>query len=514
MKLFAKGASMKRDAETNRTMRITASVLDEIRTHIGQYHAEKGAMLGSDSKGVICHVEVDHGARTGSAEYSPDHVHLNKVIKEWKSEGISLVGFVHSHPPGFRHPSHGDLEYSARILEHFEDLDSLWLPIVQTIPDTGRFELLPFASVRQTTETSARPRIEAARLHILSDAKLERVVRQEQQGSGTTIDRKSARMDDRFARIRNGFDLQRHASTRLVFIGTGGSASLITNCARTGFSDFVLIDPQTLEVPNIASQQAHPARMGLAKVEALAEQIRLINPEASVRPIVHAVEEISDNEFERLFFGQVGLNHRSPERVVLLPLTDNFRAQARGHRLGLHFAIPTICAQEYQEGRGGEITYTVPGVTPACHRCITSSRYRDYLENDYRNAVTSEGASVFAADFLNSAIGHILLAVVYHDTDHPRFGKWIEEFRDRNLIQLRMDPKFILARSRTRNDSGDMSVMLDSVFLSQTPDSGQSPSRLLCPDCNGTGDLRDSAKSFSDTRIMRSQDCVLPIGGE
>lgn len=121
---------MKRIAESCHTMRMMASIRHDIEIHIGQHRAEKGAMLGSDGEGVICRIEVDDGAKTGSAEYTPNHIHLRKVIKEWKSEGICFVGFVHSHPAGFRRPSYGDLEYSARILDHFEGLELLWLPIV------------------------------------------------------------------------------------------------------------------------------------------------------------------------------------------------------------------------------------------------------------------------------------------------------------------------------------------------------------------------------------------------
>jgi proteasome lid subunit RPN8/RPN11 len=490
---------MKRYGEPRRTMRMTASVYREIRTEIGQHRAERGAMLGSNADGVICRIEVDHGARTGSAEYSPDHVHLNKVIKQWKAEGIRFVGFVHSHP-GLREPSHADIEYSERILEHFEELELLWLPIVQTIPNVGKFELRPFASVRQMNQGEGA-HVEAARLSILDEiAEISSARRpHESLAPGTSLVETSS-ADDRFARIRNGFDLERHARTRLVFIGTGGSASLILNCARTGFKDFALIDPQTLEAPNIASQHANPASLGMAKVDALGDEIRLINPSATVRPIARPIEDIPDAEFERLLFDPESLGRRSPEIVVLLPLTDNFAAQARGHRLGLQFGIPTICAQEYQGGRGAEITYTVPGMTSACQRCITSSRYRAYLEEGYQNDVSSEGAPVFAADFLNSAIAHVLLAVVYHGTDHPRFGKFIEEFGNRNLIQLRMDPSFRLARG---GGDGPYSLMLDSVFLPQSPDSGQSPSRPTCPDCGGIGDLRLVAGSFADTRVMR-----------
>jgi proteasome lid subunit RPN8/RPN11 len=467
-------------------MRITRSAAQQIEIHIGNHRAERGAMLGADSEGTICRVEVDHGARRNTVEYSPDTARLNQVIKAWKAEGIGFAGFVHSHPAGFRHPSSADVEYSERILEHFDGIDALWLPIVQTVPDTGRFEILPFASVRLQQERP-QARLEAAKLAIVGGASTRISVGPELRASRISMIADEAPHEDRFARMRNSFDLDRHAQTRLVFIGTGGDASLITNCARMGFGEFVLIDPQKLEVANVATQQANPARLGTPKVEALAEQIHLIYPEAHVQPLISPLTEAISK----------------PERTVLLVLTDNFFAQARGHRLGLQFGVPTICAQEYAEGRGAEVSYTVPGVTPACHRCITASRYRQYLENNFQNDVTSAGAPVFAAEFLNAILGHVLLAVVYHGAESHRFGGWIEQWGNRNLIQLRMDPEFELARGLSHQGVTGSSIVFDSAFLSQTPDSGQSANRPRCPDCRGTGDLRDAAESFLDTRIMR-----------
>jgi hypothetical protein len=376
------------------------------------------------------------------------------------------------------------------------------LPIVQTVPDTGRFEILPFASVRLQQERP-QARLEAAKLAIVGGASTRISVVPELRASRISMIADEAPHEDRFARMRNSFDLDRHAQTRLVFIGTGGDASLITNCARMGFGEFVLIDPQKLEAANVATQQANPARLGTPKVEALAEQIHLIYPEAHVQPLVCRIEEIQDNEFKDLLFSSQTGAITKPERTVLLVLTDNFFAQARGHRLGLQFAVPTICAQEYAEGRGAEVSYTVPGVTPACHRCITSSRYGQYLENNFQNDVTSAGAPVFAAEFLNAILGHVLLAVVYHGAEGHRFGGWIEQWGNRNLIQLRMDPEFEFSRGLSRLPSGRARVMFDSVFLAQTPDSGQNIDRPPCPDCGGTGDLRTVRGTFPDTRIIR-----------
>jgi hypothetical protein len=190
-------------------------------------------------------------------------------------------------------------------------------------------------------------------------------------------------------------------------------------------------------------------------------------------------------------------------------LTDNFHAQARVHRLGLQYGINTICAQEYEEGRGAEITWTVPGITDACHRCVTASRYKAYQEG-YKNTVTSNGAPIFAAQMLNAALGQILLAVAHHGTRHHKYGNWVRRMGNRNLQWIRMDPDFDLFMKRPvfgQRLAGaaepDAFFMMDSIFVAQTPDRGQSETRPVCPDCGGQGDLRNVIGTFADTRPMR-----------
>jgi hypothetical protein len=207
---------------------------------------------------------------------------------------------------------------------------------------------------------------------------------------------------------------------------------------------------------NVGTQSADPKMIGVSKVEALATDIGSLNPASAVIAVQTKIESLDDDDVRSLCFrpiracsadspGRQGPMKRSgckPKQTILLVLTDNFEAQARGHRLGLHLGLSTVCAQEYREGRGAEITFTVPGITPACHRCITSSRYKAHLTDGYRNDVTSAGAPIFAAQMLNAAIGHIVLAVAHHGTDHPRFGNLISRFGKRSLILLRMDPDF------------------------------------------------------------------------
>ena len=328
-----------------------------------------------------------------------------------------------------------------------------------------------------------------------------------------------------FQRHNSHYDLKLFDRIRLIFIGTGGAYSLICNCARMGFGEYVFIDPDVTSESNIGTQGANPSAIGKKKVAALAEDIVKINPRAGVAAFPNVIEDFSDADFSALLKNPMrwepcensgaGTSFNrpiKPERTILLVLTDNFEAQARGHRLGLHFDIPTLCAQEYEEGIGAEITYTVSGVTPACHRCITASRYKAYLLEGYKNNVTSAGAPIFAAEFLNACLGHILLAVVHHGTEHPRWGKVIRVLGNRNLLRIRMDNSFderfgnpVFGSRIEGVKNAGVFYFLDTLFLAQTPDYGQSESRPVCPDCGGTGDLAALKGQFSDTRIMLSR---------
>lgn len=348
------------------------------------------------------------------------------------------------------------------------------------------------------------------------------------------------RLRDRYlSRVTTACDVRLLDRTRLVFIGTGGAASLVRNSSRMGFGEFILIDPDIVTSTNIATQQALPEAIGVFKVEALARDIVSINPAAAVLAIAERIEDIEDEHFRLLFKEALrgeglkatelgteagprsfrfSLAERLPRQTILLVLTDCFLAQARGQRLGLNFGLPTICAQEYVEGRGAEITYTVPGVTPACHRCITASRYRAYLQQKYRNDVTSEGAPIFAAEFLNAALGHILLAVAHHESKHPRWSGMVMRLGNRNLIRIRMDPDFdehfgkTFGKRHAGARGAECLFALDSLFLPQTPDRGQSESRPTCPDCGGSGDLRDAIGTFADTRELRRESKADSVG--
>jgi len=474
-------------------LRMTRQVYEAIRHSVGRQPAEHGGLLGGRN-GVVTAFHFDRTAHRTGATYSPDAEALNELLTwDWNPRNLRLLGFVHSHPPGVRHPSGGDLGYARRILEHNPHLDRLLLPIVMTEPDTGHFELLPFAAVRDGKEVRVVP----LRLELT-----------EADGAPPF------QPEETFRRVRGAYDLARLAQARLICVGTGGAAAFVEEMARAGVGQYVLIDPDVVAETNLATQQVYRKDLGRPKVDCLAERIWDINPEAVVMALQQPLEAIDDAASQRLITAPIG--GRTPEITLLCGLTDNFEAQARVNRLALHFGLPSLCAQVYQEGRGAEITFTYPGVTPACHRCALSSRYRAYLEEGYENKVTSDGTPIFATTRLNALKGFIAMALLHHGTDHPRWGGLLARIGRRNLIQIRMDPDLattlglrVFERVFQPDGAGENAawrrerILFDeAVWLPQRPDSPQT-GFPPCPDCGGTGDLRDAIGTFEDTRQMR-----------
>lgn len=519
-------------------LRVSLSVLAEIKNSVGTLPPERGGMLGGRPEdGVVTHFHFDKTATSESLIYSPDVDVLNPLLKDdWNPKGIRLLGFAHSHP-GLREPSRGDLEYSQRILEANPELDRLLIPIVISAADSGRFEFQPFAVVRgddgvevsrldlEVVDESGQPLNDWETALVEKSVVLNAdtapdavagvphdVAKPTYDATDRTIgvDRPTTDGDvegETFRRVVRAYDLDRLRTSRLIYVGAGGAASFIEEAARTGVGQHVLIDPDVVAETNLATQQTYRRDIGRPKVEAIADRIRDINPNALVVPLHRSLDDIDDGEFEFLASGRSG---RWPvSQTLLCGFTDNFFPQARVNRLALQFGLPSLCAQVYQEGRGAELTFTHPLLTRACHRCILDPRFRAYLEEGYRNDVTSDSAPIFSTTRLNALKGFIALSLLHYGSEHPRWGRMLERIGTRNLVQVRMDPDVattlglgVFDRVLGTADS-DRIFFDESLWLSQEAEDGRA-GRRRCPDCGGTGRLLDSAGTFSDTRIMRT----------
>jgi proteasome lid subunit RPN8/RPN11 len=507
---------------------LTLAVYEAIRSSIGSAAAEVGGMLGGDfKKREITHFFYDARASRSAAVYSPDTETINNLLAdEWNPDGIRLLGFVHSHPPGMWQPSRGDEIYAEKILSSNTELPYLALPIVQSERDTDQFQIrmfvarrsvsgitidrIPFMIAADSDERSGyttpyRSR-EARTIATVRPTTVPPTLLRTFQAS--RVSHKPPFADTTFERVESAYDLAHLAACRFIYIGAGGAAGFIEDLARAGLGEHVIIDPDVVSETNIATQQVYRKDIGRPKVHCIAERIKDINPAARVVGRQISLDEISDKVFRELAFAQMP-NHSPPNDVVLCGLTDNFEAQARVNRLGLNFGLPTLCAQVYAEGRAAEITFTYPGVTPACHRCILSARYDAYLKNSFQNNVTSKGTPIFSTTRLNAIKGFIAMALLHHGKSHSRWGGMLVRIGHRNLVQVRLDPdlEFVLGISNFKQAfhgaSGEQLFFDETIWRPQMPESPATGYPAPCPDCGGTGNLRYAIGSFTDTRSMR-----------
>ncbi|GAB6111716.1 sulfur carrier protein ThiS adenylyltransferase ThiF [Desulfomicrobium salsuginis] len=130
------------------------------------------------------------------------------------------------------------------------------------------------------------------------------------------------------------------AFLRTVRVGVIGSGGLGSNCAmhlvRSGFTDLVLADPDTVEASNLNRQHFTLAQVGRPKVLALRDNLLAVNPDARIRAHVRAVDAGSMGEL----FGSC--------RAVIEAVDD-----ARTKKLVIETLLPTGRLVVGASGLGG-----------------------------------------------------------------------------------------------------------------------------------------------------------------
>ena len=125
-------------------MRMKSKVYQDIRNQIGSRPAESGGLLLSNTHDytITCFV-FDIAAEKNRTVYQPNTEFLNAVLKGRDDE---FVGIVHSHPPGVMYLTSQDQRaaWSNLTSPGNPHLQAYLMPLIQTIPDTRRFEIIPF----------------------------------------------------------------------------------------------------------------------------------------------------------------------------------------------------------------------------------------------------------------------------------------------------------------------------------------------------------------------------------
>ena len=134
-------------------MKILEGAYNEIITTIGSRPAESGGLLfGKEDDMIVRKFVFDKHAHTTRSTYTFNTEFLNPEIKRiWNEEGLSCIGFIHSHPHGYGRLSPPDVEYFSSMFESMPRKHYI-TPIVFTVPDGG-FKLNAHILPNQSRET-------------------------------------------------------------------------------------------------------------------------------------------------------------------------------------------------------------------------------------------------------------------------------------------------------------------------------------------------------------------------
>jgi len=135
---------------------MTREAFDKTMLAICSRPAESGGLLlGQVGSNDVCDFFFDVGGNFTGASYSPDHVTLNKKMKEeWIPAGLDMKGFVHSHPGSLDTLTNEDLMYIKRLLIANPDMSMFISPII--IPPEFRIRAMVVFRDNPGTAVEAR----------------------------------------------------------------------------------------------------------------------------------------------------------------------------------------------------------------------------------------------------------------------------------------------------------------------------------------------------------------------
>jgi hypothetical protein len=270
-----------------------------------------------------------------------------------------------------------------------------------------------------------------------------------------------------FDRISSTIDVNIMQQSHVTMIG--GAYGLCKDLVRCGLGSLTIVDFDSIAATNPARQDFYTSDLGKYKVEAVAAELKKINPSVEIEYHIRDYCEISQQEHDTLF-GHTDL---------FIFGTDYFPAQARGNFEATRINKPAIWIGLYQGGRAGEIIYHVPGVTEACYRCICSSRYRAFYSNPTSVTVSSDGGTIFDLHFVDAIAGPLAAGIITLGADN-RIGRLIEKLGNRNLLQMKLDPDYTLGskdifRNYLGNHPANFSFTTITLPMERDPN---------CPDCS------------------------------
>lgn len=176
----------------------------------------------------------------------------------------------------------------------------------------------------------------------------------------------------------------------VVISGCGSVGSCMAlQLARSGVGHFVLIDSECMEIHNVCRHQCSLKDIGRYKVDAVAERIRQINPQAQVRKFYQRIQEVPLKNYK---------DWMSAERALFIGACDNRVGNAYACDAAYSIGAPFLALGFMPRAWGGEIFYGLPERHDICYRCA--------FRNQINSAIAEERHSHTYMDEEDAGIVH------------------------------------------------------------------------------------------------------------
>jgi ThiF family protein len=279
------------------------------------------------------------------------------------------------------------------------------------------------------------------------------------------------------SRMLGSIDAKLMHAAKIVCIGIGGSNQICENLVRSNLGNLVCIDFDIVDETNIATQGYYFRDISRLKVDALGDRLAQLNPNVNYMGLNSDFLKLTDDEIESIVSGA----------DLLLFMTDNFYAQAKGNLIALKYRIPSIFAMMYEKARCSEIFFWIPKITPGCFRCAVSSRYEAHYNNNFVNDVKAQAFTIFHVQYLNSIIGLLALAILHRNSIDLELSNWFGDYWDRNFIQIRMHSNYSMSENNLffKTFQNNPRVFNFDAIWQKIEKECPPKYSYSCPDCGG-----------------------------
>jgi len=210
---------------------------------------------------------------------------------------------------------------------------------------------------------------------------------------------------------------------KVTIIGNGtGGAKIALELARAGIGCIKLCDPEKIDFSNISRHEGDLFDAGKPKTQVLAERIYRINPAIYIETYAEDIFKQPLKKVKKILNSD-----------LVVAATDKTSIQLLINELTHKSGIACVFGGCYEEARGGEVFYTLPGEKMPCLACLRADlkQPKKSAKIDYSTATgpedyQGEPGLHAAIDFITCLEIQICLAILLHKVPTSRLAKLID----------------------------------------------------------------------------------------